>query len=226
MGIFRGPNIVRDNLHCYVDVASPRCYSGTGTTLTDLSGNGRNFTLVNGASVSGDSLLLLDGSNDYANYSQTFDWTSTPWTVEFWAKATDFAYPSVIDLINAGNGHFRFDLNSTHIRSQFRTPGGSSTSLVNYNTTITSGEWYFCSFTRSATTYKAYLNGILGATNTSSALNNSSGMNVIRIGYSADYDASDRTFEGSVGPVRIYSSTLSDTEVQQNYNAQKSRFEI
>ena len=225
MGIFRGPNIVRDNLHCYVDASSPRCYSGSGTTLTDLSGNGRNFTLVNGASISGGT-LLLDGSNDYAQHSETFDWTSTPWTVEFWAKATDFTYPSVIDLIVAGNGHFRFDLNSTYIRSQFRTPAGSSSSLVNYNTTITSGEWYFCSFTRSGTTYKAYLNGILGATNTSSALNNSSNMTAVRIGYSADYDASDRTFEGSVGPVRIYSITLSDTEVQQNYNAQKSRFGI
>ena len=223
MGFYRGPNIVRDSLHCYVDASSPRCYSGIGTTLNDLSKNGRDFTLINGASISGGN-ILLDGSNDYAQHSGTFDWTATPWTVEFWAKATDFTYPSVIDLIVAGNGHFKFDLGSTYIRSQFRTPGGSSSSLVSYSTTNTSGEWYFCSFTRSGATYKAYLNGSLGATNTSSALNNSSGMTAIRIGYSADNDASDRTFEGSVGPLRIYTKTLTDVEVSQNYNAQKSRF--
>lgn len=206
-----------------LDAANHKSYPGSGTTWYDLSGNGRDFTLINGASISGDT-LLLDGSNDYAQHSETFDWTATPWTVEFWAKATDFTYPSVIDLIVAGNGHFRFDLYSTYIRSQFRTPGGSSSSLVSYSTTITSGEWYFCSFTRSGTTYKAYLNGSLGATNTSSALNNDSGMTAVRIGYSADYDASDRTFEGSVGPVRIYLNTLTASEVQQNYNATKSRF--
>ena len=223
MGFFRGPNIVKDGLHCYVDASSVRCYPGSGTTLTDLSKNGRDFTLNNGASISNGN-ILLDGSNDYAQHSETFDWTSTPWTVEFWAKATDFTYPSVMDLIVAGNGHFRFDLYSTYIRSQFRTPGGSSSSLVSYSTTITSGEWYFCSFTRSDTTYKAYLNGNFGTSNTSSALNNSTGMTAIRIGYSADYDASDRTFEGSVGPLRIYTKTLTDTEIAQNYNAQKSRF--
>ena len=223
MGFARGPSIVRDDLYCYIDSSSSRCYPGSGTTLTDLSPNGRDFSLINGASISGGG-ISLDGSNDYAQYTETFDWTSTPWTVEFWAKATDFTYPSVLDFIVAGNGHFRFDLNSTYIRSQFRTPGGSSSTLVSYTTSITSGEWYFCSFTRLGTTYKAYLDGSLGATNTSSALSSNSGMTAVRIGYSADNDAADRTFEGTVGPVRIYLNTLSDTEVEQNYNAQKGRF--
>ncbi len=38
-----------------------------------------------------------------------------------------------------------------------------------------------------------------------------------------DFEA-DRTFEGSVGPVTIYERTLSDSEIEQNYLAQKSRF--
>jgi hypothetical protein len=49
-------------------------------------------------------------------------------------------------------------------------------------------------------------------------------MSQIRIGYSADFDGVDRTFEGSVGPVTIYERDLNNQEILQNFNAQKSRF--
>jgi len=226
MGFSRGPKIVTDNLFHYVDPRNVKSYPGTGTSVLDLSGNSRNMTLINGATVT-DGVFVLDGANDYVNYSfgTLFDWTAIPYSVSFWAKPTDFTYPTVIDLIAAGNGHFRFQIGSSDIRSQFRTPGGSSASLVTYSVSISSGNWYHCTFTRSGTTFKAYLNGTLGATNTTSHLGSTTtGMSVIRIGYSADYDAGDRTFEGSVGPVNIYDKTLTASEVLQNYNATKGRF--
>ena len=225
MAIARGPNIVRDNLVFALDAASERSYPGSGTSLYDLSSNARDFTLKNGASISNGN-TVLDGSNDYVELVETFDWTATPWTVEFWANPTDFTYPTVIDLISAGNGHFRFVIGSSGIYSTFRTPGGSSTTLISYSTSITFNNWYHCVFTRSGNTYKAYLNGNLGATNTTAALNNNAQMTVIRIGYSADYDASDRTFEGSVGPVRMYYRALADAEVTQNFDAHKNRFNL
>jgi len=226
MAFSRGPKIVTDDLFLCVDPKNSRSYSGTGTSVLDLSGNGRNMTLVNGASVTG-GVFVLDGANDYVNYGfgTLFDWTAIPYSVSFWAKPTDFTYPTVIDLIAAGNGHFRFDIRSSDIRSQFRTPGGSSSSLVVYSVSITSGNWYHCTFTRSGDTHKAYLNGSLGNTNTTAHLGSTTtGMSVIRIGYSADNDAADRTFEGSVGPVTIHNKELTATEVLQNYNATRSRF--
>ena len=41
------PAIVTSGLVLCLDAANPRSYSGTGTTWTDLSGNGYNFTLSN-----------------------------------------------------------------------------------------------------------------------------------------------------------------------------------
>lgn len=223
MSLGHGPNIVTSDLRYYLDPANPKCYSGSGTTVNDLSTYGLNSDLINGGVVS-NGVFVLDGANDYLNRSYTFDWTSTPWSVSFFANAADFQWPTVIDLIAAGNGHFRFDLRNDRIRSRFRTPGGSSSDLVNYTTTINSNQWYHCAFTRSGTTFKAYLNGVLVATNTNNNFSGTSGMSVIRIGYSSDYDASDRTFEGSVGPVMIHTKQLSDSEVLQNFSAQKGRF--
>lgn len=225
MGIAYNTKIVRDNLVLQLDAANVKSYPGSGTTVYDLSGNELDFTLVNGASVT-QGVFVLDGANDYVARGYSFDWTSIPWTVSFFAKATDFAYPTVIDLIAAGNGHFRFDLTLSSIRSMFRTPGGSGSTLVNYNTSINLDQWYHCAFTRQEDTFKAYLNGKLGATNTNVNFTNSSGMTSIRIGYSADYDASDRTFEGSVGPVSIYAEELTADEIKINFEAMRGRYNI
>ena len=223
MSLHHNPRIVTSGFHIHVDPADINCYPGSGTSVTDLSTNGRNMSLINGASIS-NGVFVLDGSNDHVEYSENFDWTAIPWTVSYWANATDFTYPTVIDLISAGNGHFRFIQNGSSISVTFRTPGGSSTELVGVATPINTGEWYHSTFTRSGTTFKAYLDGVLVGTNTNTNFTNSSGMSVIRIGYSADADGADRTFEGSVGPVTIYQKTLTDAEVEQNYEATKTRF--
>lgn len=61
------PKIVTDGLVLCLDAANTKSYPGTGTTWTDLSGNGNNGTLVNGVGYSSDGLgsLVFDGSNDY-----------------------------------------------------------------------------------------------------------------------------------------------------------------
>lgn len=225
MSVNAGPNIVTSDLRYYIDAVNTKCYSNSGNTLNDLSEYNLDSTLTSGASVSS-GVIVLDGSNDYVDRAYTFDWTSTPWSVSFFANASDFTYPSVLDLITAGNGHFRFDLGNGYIRAQFRTPAGSSSHLVNYNTTINTNQWYHCAFTRSGTTFKAYLNGDLKATNTNNNFSGSSGMTRIKIGRSNDYDAADRTFEGSVGPLMIHTKQLSDAEAKQNFVAQRGRFNI
>ena len=226
MALHHNPRITTTGFHIHVDPADTNCYPGSGTSVTDLSGNGRTMSLINGASISNGE-FVLDGSNDYVqhSYGTTFDWTAIPWTVMFWAKPTDFTYPAVLDLIVAGNGHFIFELSGTYLRVNFRTPGGSSTYLVDYTTTINAGDWHHCAFTRSGTTFKGYLDGDLVVTNTNTNFTNSTGMTAIRIGYSSDYDAADRTFEGSVGPLSIYEATLTDSEIEQSYLAHKQRFQ-
>ena len=227
MGAFRGPQpIVLDNLHYYVDGANHKCYPGSGTTVFDLSGNERTSTLENGTQVT-DGVFVLDGSNDHINYDypSPFDWSATPWSVTYWVKVTtDDTYPAVLDLMFKGNGHFRFETSNTALRCQFRPTGGSINYLINHSYSFSVNTWYNCTFTRSGNNYVAYINGESVSTNTNSNLAFDTHMDIINIGYSADNDATDRTFEGSIGPLFIHEKTLSNTEVLQNYNALKPRF--
>ena len=45
MGITHSPSIVLDKLAFYMDALSPKCYSGSGTSVKDVSNNGYDGTL-------------------------------------------------------------------------------------------------------------------------------------------------------------------------------------
>lgn len=87
MGIFRGPNIVRDGLVLQLDAANTKSYSGSGTAWNDLSGNGFNFTL-DGSGITHNSngyFTLADGGASCSNNITD----STDCTFVFWMKTTD-----------------------------------------------------------------------------------------------------------------------------------------
>ena len=66
---FPSSNIIVDGLILHLDAGNSSSYSGSGTTWTDLSGEGNNGTLVNGTSYTSDDggSLVFDGTNDYVN---------------------------------------------------------------------------------------------------------------------------------------------------------------
>ena len=46
------------------------------------------------------------------------------------------------------------------------------------------------------------------------------------IGWGADIDYQWRTLDGIIGPIQIYSRALSDTEIQQNFEAIRGRYGV
>ena len=76
MALAHSPKIVTDGLVLCLDAANPKSYPGSGTTWTDLSGNGNNGTLVNGASYNsvnnGVFVLDADDGNDVDAYDVVF----------------------------------------------------------------------------------------------------------------------------------------------------------
>ena len=89
MAISYNPRIVTDGLVLALDAGNPKSYPGSGTTWTDLSGNGNNGTLTNGptySSANGGS-IVFDGVDDYAEItdsSNNFDLGGIDATLEFW----------------------------------------------------------------------------------------------------------------------------------------------
>ena len=67
MGRFAGPNVVTDGLVLALDAGNAKSYPGSGTSWSDLSGQGNNGTLTNGPTYSSDRysfhFICLDVSN-------------------------------------------------------------------------------------------------------------------------------------------------------------------
>ena len=64
---------------------------GTGTTTTDLSGNGKTGTLINGPVWSAGkygNALSYNGVNSYVSLPNTLDIAAVPFTIAAWVKTT------------------------------------------------------------------------------------------------------------------------------------------
>jgi hypothetical protein len=82
------PNYITDGLIYYVDAGDASSYPGSGTTWTDLSGQGRTTTLTNGPtfdSGNGGS-INFDGTNDFAEVATGFNPNITTKTMIGWCK--------------------------------------------------------------------------------------------------------------------------------------------
>ena len=84
MGTSYGPNIVIDGLVFYIDPFNPRCYSGSGNTLIDLSGNGYHASKTTGLSVSGGWLDWGSSANgEFLSIPKEALHGLSTWTIEF-----------------------------------------------------------------------------------------------------------------------------------------------
>lgn len=118
---------------------------------------------------------------------------------------------------------------------QVHSGGGfSSADLYSTTATYSSGNWYnvVTTFDHNGSTYtrKIYVDGVLDSNDTPTTMaawtgvSNSS--NITTVGaMSTNGSSPTQAFNGSLGPQLIYSKVLSASEVLQNYNALKSRFE-
>ena len=84
------------HLEVYWDGADPNSYSGSGTTVNDLSGNGVTGTLANGVGFDSEyNAFTFDGSNDYISGSLATTTGAWAHSFSFWINAD-----------TAGVGHF------------------------------------------------------------------------------------------------------------------------
>jgi hypothetical protein len=221
MAISVRPSIVTSGLVLNLDAANMKSYPRSGTTWRDLSGLGNNGTLTNGPtfnSANGGS-IVFDGTNDFVTGSDSsnFAFGTGNFTVGSWF----FSLSSVgilVDLrsnsLGNGPGFSDYFLNNKfylywNSANRYQSTGSIDTS-----------KWYNVVTTRQSSTVSVYINGILDGTTTDNTNLTEGGFRLARninttgTGY----------LNGSISNVRIYNRALSAQEVQQNYNATKTRF--
>lgn len=215
--------IVTSGLVLSLNAADKNSYPGSGTTWTDMSGNGNNGTLTNGptfSSANGGS-IVFDGVDDFVSVSDTLPLRLVgECTISFWVKPTllkDFG--NLIWKANYPlNGYGLISLANGEVQLQISPAGSNPSSGVG---TLINGQWCNLSMTlNSSNGVIFYKNGNLKAT-AISIYSIISGTSSLRI--AADTD-NNRYFNGNISQVLIYSRVLSAAEIAQNYNAQKSRY--
>ena len=226
-------NIITDGLVLCLDAGDRKSYSGSGSTWTDRSGQGNNFTGYNSPAFSSDNggNIAFDGTDEW--YEATNLGLSSH-TKEVWFRSNDNTQgpgsggsdiltilgPYILE--TAGKytyiGIFNTDLT-------FRIDDGASSHREIYTASYNADVWYCAVVTYDSSSGNAiaYLNGVKKAT-----LGYSTGITFDSekeiIGKSDNSVA--ESFDGSVAAVKMYNRVLTEDEVIQNFNAQRGRFGI
>lgn len=210
-------------LALHLDAGNTLSYPGSGTIWTDLSGNGKNATLVGGPSFD-----PLKGGSIYFNGSQSANVGSlgsrfNSFTVEIWLKSNDTGSNR-----NAMDCNWLIENGSSSNIGPRLEQGGSNLFWVagsnGGNTQTITGSWSTslynqCVIVKLGSTFLVYFNGAF-VTSNSYSLWPGSMLNVI---LGAGFNTS-RYFIGNISIVKIYRIALSSTEILQSYDGLKGRY--
>ena len=214
MGVAYNSKIVTDGLVLCLDAGNIKSYPGSGTTWTDLSGNGRNGTLTN-MEVPGDytstngGILTFDGNDEYV--SSTLP-ALTSYTTSAWVRLR-IPNAGEYQLLQTFNDGFGMSV----LTNKFFTYNGSN----NFGQTVVNDVWYNWVVTSTNTpsnSTKIIINTIVDGTfSTYGAI--SSGAIAL-----AGYVGQSRYLNADISSFTVYNRVLTAAEIQQNYLATKSRY--
>jgi hypothetical protein len=232
MAFQRGPNIVTNGLVLALDAANTKSYPGSGTTWRDLSGNGNNGTLTNGptfSSANGGS-IVFDGVDDYISVSkQAALVNASQFTMCAWMKRANASSKVIIyqgaslnddvafELWDDGNVYFEVGNASNSYGYTANTSVNWQQLVMVFDGTQSSNNTRLKTFINSTPQNLLYVSTIPSTSGPSNS--------VLSIGNSQGVGGGNFS-NGNIASVQIYNRSLSDSEVLQNYNAQKSRFNL
>ncbi len=202
-------------------VAYYKMSDGSGTSLTDNSGNGRTGTLTNdptwvasGAFAGPRNVLDFDGSNEYIAFDSSVPPSSTTTTLEAWIKITDTSREEIV-----GWGHTtRHDVVEFRVQSaklEFGIDDGLGWSVVTGQTTLATNVWAHVVAVKSGTSITLYVNGVQDATGT---ITRSAIVDRMRIGglLKDGYMWAGYYFSGQIDEVRIWNTVRTADQIREN----------
>jgi hypothetical protein len=232
MALAHNPRIVTDGLVLCLDAANSKSYPGSGTTWSDLSGNGNNGTLVNGVGYVGTNggSLSFDGVNDYVNLGDILDAGSGDYTFQAWSRLTSTNSENRM-IMDKRDGINRILLYSRSAEGSIKSSIGDGNQIFVAvdNINHRDGIWRNYAFTvnRSDNLLKLYRNGVSVSSTDITGLgtqNNSKSL-VLGIGYSSSLNF-PYCWKGSISTTQIYNRALTANEVAQNFAALRGRYGI
>ena len=231
MALHHNPRIVTNGLVLALDAADTNSYPGSGTTWKDLSGNGYDGTLNNGPTFETDGIgsFFFDQSNDSvttglngAELGISDNAISGELIVK---KSTGFPSNNLQGHMGFGGSNQGPNIKNTNGRYFLDGRNAVNTRITTdfHNSTFGTTyqyDWMILCFTFAGETLSTYTNGELYTTDTYTG-----GMTTFQ---DKDFSIATgfgyyRTY-GNIASTKLYNRALTDSEVLQNYEAQKTRF--
>lgn len=220
-GIFRN-KIITDGLLFYVDAADVDSYGGSGGVWTDMSGNGRNFTLNSTGFNSSNGGSITSSVSGYASIG------SMPltggFTLQIWAYMNSTSSFGLF-----GQGSFNTGI-GLHILYQDGARGmiyGMHSNDNDYqnNYRPSANIWHNWVFTYDGVTFrKQFFANTIKQTAPSSVETAYGGTGQFNIG--AIYSSPTSLFDGRIGIVRGYNRVLERKEISQNFQSERLRYGV
>lgn len=243
---FQQPQLVTTGLLFSLDASDRTSYPGYGTIWSSLNGS-KTATLTNGPVFSNTNggIVTFDGADDVATISgNSFGYspgTTGELSLEIWIYPTGpftsyVAEPPTTNLGGFfGQGYFGADIGwglgmfaasgNNYWAFQVRNGGTICQVGVDSNSIFTTGSWYHVvgSFTRNDFS-RVYVNGQLKTSISSTNLN---GITLTPNASNAAIGKINSFYSGcKIAVAKLYNRPLSTSEVAQNFNAQRQRFNI
>jgi hypothetical protein len=231
-----GPgNIVTNGLVLYLDAANYTSYVSGSTSWYDLTSNNLSGSLVNGPTYSSTNAgsIVFDGVDDYVSSVgglSTFSFIQNTgiFSINIWIKPTllgTFMY--FIGNNNgstSGKGFFIGKQNNNSLTLQItRGVGGTFVIIYTLSNFFTDTNWINISISSNGFDTTVYKNGSqYGGSSNIGILSTGDSTQELNIGRINQY--ASETWNGNIALAQIYNRALTASEVQQNYNAQKTRF--
>lgn len=198
----------------------------TANRLTDLVGTNTG-TFVNGPTYSSSNggSIVFDGTNDFVLSSSVATYgNNTTWEAWVYCTANVSSYNMFMGRYLP---YFGFYGGNSFIFSNLI---GGAQRTINTPTNLTLNTWYHATFTTSYdgvfTTMRTYTNGVETASDVLAGAQGNYSLNFMVGDGNNSANNSWYPFQGRISKVKVYNRTLTASEVQQNFNANRSRFGI
>ena len=218
------PVIPTANLLFAYDAGNTKSYPGSGATWTDLTGQGRNSSIL---SASGGSYSYSSNNGGYISSTYSYasvnignaSYTSLSFTGWFYFGGTS-SYSGII--FNRGGGGNVTGMSFSQSGNALGYHWNDDANTYNYNSsglTLPTNSWCFCGLSVSPAAAIFYLNGS-SSTRTYTHASTSIGASV---NVFAD-SAGGRYLIGRMATAAIYASALTVADFDQHFNALRGRF--
>lgn len=235
-----GPGIITTGLSLYVDPANYNTYNG-GIYVYDMIGrtgltfsldNSATFSTTNSGSFQFDGITSTTASVVISNIAYTL---TSQMTWDVWFKRTNdgnlfnMVYSNSLPYLSfRGTGVNRFLFSwytmnisgSTQSQQTMSSPGTYSNNNW-YNVTCT----LFQNVASTTSTANMYVDGLLVNTLTTSVGTVDTVYQTGQRLHIGNYQGPKYPFTGNIGALKVYNRILSASEVLQNYNTLKSRYQ-